>query len=734
MEYLLKSVLCLLLLLLFHRLVLQQEVLYRFNRFFLLAAVIGSFLIPLVTLEIEQEVPISSIPLEVYTEEISSPEPFQEDVDIPVLEAENNEKAEIQLPWMKIGWTVYLIGVLVFLVRFLNNLRLIYNQVQRNTKVTYRQETLVLLPEVVSPFSFLKYIFYSKRSFEKEGIPEAVFLHEQCHVREKHTWDVLMIEALLVVFWFHPGLYLARQAIRLNHEFIADRQVIQRFPVSEYQALLIGILSGRQDFALGSSLNFSLTKKRFEMMKRKTRNSIKWMKILSLLPIMAGIVYLFSDKIPVQIEDEKKSKVSSEIDESSKENQVTHILVKADGYLEVDGKNIKIEELKELIESKVTHILVKADGHLEVDGKNIKIDELQGLIESKYRNNGLSIIPDASITELGQVADIQNPQSISRNKNLEEKMKRHFRDAIFLIESTDMEYTQKRYAELSEKEKTGLLFTDKKVEKKTPDTHLFEQWKNEKEFAIWIDGKSVANTVLTKYQAKDFVKWFQSGVKANARSARFPQPFQVHLYSPKYFEESFGPNSDMFRPRTNRDTITITQRKMTSMKDLSRYPDPVTAFLQKNARYEKLKASPKASEPDMKEEIQRLFEELEAAYSKTPDNRKNRLKKPIAPNTGVSGKSVSAIPQDKSTYWNLYSKFETKVNRAGLFGKLSQEEIAQLEKEYKMLEMAFAQLSVGDKMQVKKPSFPFVRLTQGGKVIYKKMEDLTEEEKKSMAC
>jgi hypothetical protein len=97
-------------------------------------------------------------------------------------------------------------------------------------------------------------------------------------------------------------------------------------------------------------------------------------------------------------------------------------------------------------------------------------------------------------------------------------------------------------------------------------------------------------------------------------------------------------------------------------------------------------------------------------------------------------KYVSSVPQNKSTYWNLYSKYETKVNRNGLFGKFSQEEIAQLEKEYRVLEMTFTRLSLEDKMQVKRPSFPFAKLTQEGKVIYKKLSDLTEEEKKNMAC
>jgi hypothetical protein len=725
MEYLFKSILCLLVLLLFHRLVLQREVLYRFNRFFLLAAVIGSFLIPLVTIEVEREVDIAPVPLEAFSEEISSVEHFQEAVETPVLEAENENTAEVQIPWQKFGWAVYLLGVVVFLVRFLLNLRLIHNQVQGNLKVAYRQETLVLLLELASPFSFLKYIFYSKSAFEKDGIPEAVFLHEQCHVRERHSWDVLFIETLLVVFWFHPGLYFARQAIRLNHEFIADQQVIQRLPVSEYQSLLISIFSGQKGYVLGSSLNFSLTKKRFEMMKRKTANSTKWMKILTLVPILAGLVYLFSEKVPA--EDEGNSIVFIDRDESLNEKQETNIFIKADGQLDVDGQLVKIEEL-------------------------------QGLIESKYNKNALAIISGEPGVNMDQVAAIQealriqnirsvvyqNPQSISQNQTFEEKRERQFREAIFLIESTDMEYTQKRYAELSEKEKTGLLFTDKKVEKKTPDNKLFEQWKNEKEFAIWIDGKSVSNTVLSNYQAKDFVKWFQSGVKANARSARFPQPFQVHLYSPGYFEESFGPNSDMFRPKTNRDTITITQRMLTSMKDLSRYPDPVTAFLQKNARYEKLKASPKASSSEVKQEIQRLFEELESEYSKTQENRKKRLKKPIPPSKAGSGKSTAVVSQDKSTYTSnsdlvktysqLYGKFQLKAFANRQFSIPTNQEIEALRMESNALDQLYTQIPLEERGKVKRVSFPYAKLEVAGKVTYKRFEDLTQKERESLGC
>jgi hypothetical protein len=233
-------------------------------------------------------------------------------------------------------------------------------------------------------------------------------------------------------------------------------------------------------------------------------------------------------------------------------------------------------------------------------------------------------------------------------------------------------------------------------------------------------------------------------VKANARSARFSQPFQVHLYSPGYFEESFGPNSDMFRPKTNRDTITITQRMLTSMKDLSRYPDPVTAFLQKNARYEKLKASSKASSSEVKQEIQRLFEELESEYSKTQENRKKRLKKPIPPSKAGSGKSTAVVSQDKSsytsdsdlvkTYNQLYGKFQLKAFANRQFSIPPDQEIEALRMESNALDQLYTQIPLEERGKVKRVSFPYAKLEVAGKVTYKRFEDLTQKERESLGC
>jgi hypothetical protein len=96
--------------------------------------------------------------------------------------------------------------------------------------------------------------------------------------------------------------------------------------------------------------------------------------------------------------------------------------------------------------------------------------------------------------------------------------------------------------------------------------------------------------------------------------------------------------------------------------------------------------------------------------------------------------SYSTSSQNLSTYTSLYGKYQTRINENRLFSTFTQEEIIQLEADFRMLDLSYARLSLEERRQVKRPSFPFAKLTQEGKVIYKKIEDLTEEERKNMAC
>ena len=299
MEYLLKSILCLLLLLLFYRLFLQQEVLYRFNRFYLLFAVLISFLLPLNQIEIEDSFTIEQLASEnLSSTSIGDPKEVPQNV-VPVNPAETS----IQYSWKHLGIGLYGLVSLIFAYRFFWNFSVLKNKASSNIRVVYRDQVLVLLEEYTLPYSFLDFIFVHKKSFQTEGLSDAVFEHERCHVREKHSLDLIFIEFLMIPFWFHPGLYWAKQSIQLNHEFIADRAAIQKVDQMSYQRQLLSLAISSTQHPLTSHLNFSLTKKRMQMMSKEQKPIRTALKLLFLIPMMGLIYYGFSEKVTVQNEE-----------------------------------------------------------------------------------------------------------------------------------------------------------------------------------------------------------------------------------------------------------------------------------------------------------------------------------------------------------------------------------------------------------------------------------------------
>ncbi|WP_268034419.1 M56 family metallopeptidase [Algoriphagus sp. PAP.12] len=350
MEYLLKSVICLMVFLAIHRLLLQREVFYQFNRFFLLGAVLFSFLIPLNTIEnvvlVERQVPVLEESFD-----------FEENF-IPTIETESNLEttyieSQSEFPWETLVWTLYGLISLVFLIRFIKNISILYDQVRRNLKVTYRGQTLVLLSQKVIPYTFFQYIFVTREEFENEEISDSVIEHELAHVKGKHSWDILFIELLMIPFWFHPGLYWAKQSIMLNHEFIADQSALKKWPLHQYQSELLRYATFQSQNSLVSNLNFSLTKKRLEMMKKNTKPTIQAIKLLVLVPVLGMVIYGFSEKKSVEVE--KDSETESKSNENSEELDF-HLNI--GGGIKYEGKVYAISDLKDLLKDSDNTVVI----------------------------------------------------------------------------------------------------------------------------------------------------------------------------------------------------------------------------------------------------------------------------------------------------------------------------------------------------------------------------------------
>lgn len=105
--------------------------------------------------------------------------------------------------------------------------------------------------------------------------------------------------------------------------------------------------------------------------------------------------------------------------------------------------------------------------------------------------------------------------------------------AIYDIMTPEQRNTVKKYP------KTVPFNNLSKVKPLQPSITEYNSWKNKTKFALWLDGKHVDNSILNKYSPKDIKYYSSSFVYNNARSKKFPQPYQNHLYTENGFEEIY---------------------------------------------------------------------------------------------------------------------------------------------------------------------------------------------------
>ncbi|MGO4918460.1 M56 family metallopeptidase [Maribacter spongiicola] len=281
--------------LLFYKFLLEKESIHHFKRFFLLLALMGSFIIPSIVFTEY----IETVPTNISTQvlNIETPTEFTTETEPVVQEIEKKP-----FNWSLILWSVYGIGVVGFGFRFIRHLYQIWSRIRNNTRLKQPFNIKVLLLESLPPHTFFNYIFLNKQKYEANSIPNVVLLHEETHSAQKHSLDVLFIEFIQVIFWFNPIIHFYKICIKLNHEFLADRAVLNgQEDHLNYQKTLLSYLSNdsfntHKSIGIANAINYSSIKKRFIIMKKQTSKKSILLRSLLLLPVLTLMLYGFSQK------------------------------------------------------------------------------------------------------------------------------------------------------------------------------------------------------------------------------------------------------------------------------------------------------------------------------------------------------------------------------------------------------------------------------------------------------
>ena len=282
----LKGTICLSLFYLFYRLLLSKETFHRFNRLTLLGILGLSALLPWLKVTWNEPTDLHQ-QLLVWEDWMA--------LNASAVVGEDAGGAGSSFPWLSFLLGVYLLGLVFLVGRQLWSLGRML-QLIRDSRVQRLESGLVLVTHrrtELSPFSWMHFVVVSETDLAESG--REILLHEQAHVRQRHSWDLLLADVCIFLQWYNPAAWLLKQELQTVHEYEADDWVLrQGVDAKNYQLLLIKKAVGTRLYSMANSFNHSSLKKRITMMLKKKSNPWARVKYLYVFPLAAVTVAAFA--------------------------------------------------------------------------------------------------------------------------------------------------------------------------------------------------------------------------------------------------------------------------------------------------------------------------------------------------------------------------------------------------------------------------------------------------------
>lgn len=251
-------------LLLCYMLFLHKEKYHQLNRFYLLFSLAFSSLLPF----IKFSVPVQ--PLMPNTQSFLT----------TVTEA----------PAIPFGMILYVTGLVLFFILFILRLFKVLKQIIGKHYIEMNGLKVIDNPEQKVPFSFFHYVVVDSTTFELDEL-DLVLRHEAAHAQQWHTLDILFVELVGVVCWFNPFVWAYKSALKYQHEYAADASVIHsNVPRNDYFDLILKQIRHQNRLAPVHSFSATAVKSRIRMMMATVHGRHRWMRYLSVIPVLVLLV------------------------------------------------------------------------------------------------------------------------------------------------------------------------------------------------------------------------------------------------------------------------------------------------------------------------------------------------------------------------------------------------------------------------------------------------------------
>ena len=388
-EYLIKSGLAVSAIYLLYHLFMQNNIDFRWLRFYFITSILASILFPLFKhIPFFQQQALVTIPLNYIPDFV-----YTEDTSIVV---------HHHTFWTAINiiQSVYILGFIFFAFKSLIGLFHLFSLIIKYGVSKHDGNKYVLIPEFQSSFTCFNLIFIDPVQLNEVN-KEAVLRHENVHIHQHHWVDLFLLEIITIFQWFNPFVFKLSASVKELHEFLADKGAIGNDSPIEYQHLIISQVCGLDSYNFVNGFRSSLTKKRILMITNNKRNK-RWFAAFAILVVAIIFTDTLSRVNIAQQPQQKKQNVTVGKAESTN-NSIKSSPPKKSEYNEGKQGFIAVEENATFQGGDLASFRTWVQKNSKYPADAMK-DKTEGKVTVKF-----------TINTIGKVSDIKILRSLSNS-------------------------------------------------------------------------------------------------------------------------------------------------------------------------------------------------------------------------------------------------------------------------------------------------------------------------------
>ena len=185
----------------------------------------------------------------------------------------------------------------VFLAIFFFSLQKIFRLKKRYPETKFKGISFISTDAKGTPFSFFNSIFWNNAIdlHSKQG--HQIFNHEIAHIKEKHSYDKIFMNVVLLFFWINPFFWLMQKELGMIHEFIADKEALEDSDINAFAEMILQTVYPGQQFSITNNFFHSPLKRRLIMFTKNRNPKTNYLSRLLVLPLAAFVFFAFTFKM-----------------------------------------------------------------------------------------------------------------------------------------------------------------------------------------------------------------------------------------------------------------------------------------------------------------------------------------------------------------------------------------------------------------------------------------------------